>query len=342
MTNFKKQQDTQASQAGEDVLDTLFSYASSRPTAPADDEAAIRTAIFAQWQKATVRRKRKRYLSALGLAASLVLTVIVVTNLQDPTQAVSNYEQLASLKAQEGDVFVHNIEDDNLTAHQLADGQFYANQVISTNTGARMALEWKTGESIRVDENSELALISISEIELISGRVYLDTKHVIQAGSSFVITTFAGPIRHLGTQYMAGIKGKTVTLSVREGEVYLDAANAEILVHKGEQVSIGPAGKPEVRPVQTFGRMWEWTSLVTPELNLDGLSAFEFIRWAGRESGREVEFLDVATKKMSMETLLRGKVNLSPDDALDLILLTSDIEAISTDEKILVRRRSGY
>lgn len=337
MTTFKKPENLQK----DEELDTLFRHARSRPKAPAGDEAAIRAATYAEWQKLTGQRKRKRYLAAFGLAASFVLTVILVNGLQRSDSSISISEQLASLEVQSGEVFVHEISADDSTARRLIDNKLYAGQVITTNSDARLALDWQTGESIRIDENSKLALVSVTEIELLSGQVYVDTKHAKLTGASFVVRTFAGPIKHVGTQYLAGVSDRTVTLAVREGKVSFSTGNTDILIHRGELASIGPSGKTDIGPVETFGEMWEWTSLVTPALKLDGLSAFDFVEWAGRETGREVVFLDESTQKLARETRLRGSVSLTPDHALELILQTSDIEAISSDGKILIRPRNG-
>lgn len=340
MRDYKDMQDKPGNPRKDEMLDSLFQHASPRPRAPAEVEAAIRAATYAEWQKVAGRRKRKRYMAVFGLAASIVLTVTLVVSLQSPAPSPAGTEQLAQLDVQSGEIFVHDFGDDDSTAHLLANTALFAGQVISTNTGARLALAWKTGESIRLDENSKLALLSVSEIELITGRIYVDTEHATRPGPSFVIQTVAGPIRHVGTQYLAGIEGQTVILAVREGEVLLGAGKADIRIQKGELASVGPSGRPEVRPVQVFGPMWEWTSLVTPALILDGMNAFDLIRWAGRETGYEVEFIDAATQKLAMETDLRGRVSLTPERALDLVLQTSDIEAINADGRILVRMRT--
>lgn len=340
MTNFNKLKDPPENLQRDELLDSLFQYASTRPRAPAKDEEAIRTATHAEWKKITGQRKRKRNLAVFGLAASLVLSVILVSFLKEQAPVDVNPEQLATVELQTGDIFVHDMQGANSTARRLANVTLHAGQVISTNTNTRLALNWKTGESIRLDENSEIALVSGSEIELLAGRIYVDTRESTQSGASFAIRTFAGFIQHLGTQYLAGINDKTVTLAVREGQVSLSAEASDLTVNKGELASINPAGKTKVTNVETFGSLWEWTNLVTPELKLDGLSVFDFIQWAGRETGREVQFSDAAIRKLSKETRLRGSVNLAPDLALELILETSDIEALTSESTILVQERA--
>ena len=341
MTNFKHLKNKSEGQQKDELLSTLFQHASARPKAPLDDEAAIRAAVFTQWQKITGQRKQKRYLTAFGLAASLVVAVILINNLQEQPQPVGKPQQLAHIEIRRGDVFVHNVQDKNSAAHRLANNTLYAGQVISTGTGSRLALEWNSGESIRIDENSEVALKSTSEIELIAGRVYVDSQHSTQTGATFMIRTVAGLIQHLGTQYLAATKNETVTLAVREGRVSLDGGTAEVTIQKGELAHIDTTGITQVTSIKTFDQMWQWTTLVTPELSLDGLSAFDFVQWAGRETGREVQFSDAATRKLSVQTRLRGSVNLAPDRALDLILLTSDLEAMTSNDKILIRKRTG-
>ncbi len=340
MTDFKNMHDKPGNPQKDEMLDSLFQHASRRPRAPAEVEAAIRAATYTEWQKVSRQRKHRRYLAGFAVAASIILAVTLVVSLQKPAPSPVATDQLAQLDAQSGEVFVHDLRDDDSTAHLLKNNTLFAGQVISTNAGARLALAWNSGESIRLDENSKLALLSVSEIELISGRVYIDTHHATGTGRSFVIQTVAGPIRHVGTQYLAGIEGQTVILAVREGEVLLGAGKSDIRIQKGELASVGPSGRPDIRPIEVFGTMWEWTSLVTPELILDGMSAFDLIRWAGRETGHEVEFIDAATQDLAMETDLRGRVSLTPERALELVLQTSDIEAVSVDGRILVRMRT--
>ena len=341
MTNFNKLKDTPENLQKDELLDSLFEHASTRPRAPAEDEAAIRAATHAEWKKITGQRKRKRYLATFGLAASLIVGVILVGILKEQTPTDANPEQLAGVELQTGDVFIRDRQGDNSMARRLASHTLYAGQVISTNTDTRLALDWKTGESIRLDENSEIALISVSEIELLAGRVYVDTGQSAQVGTPFVIKTFVGVIQHLGTQYLAGISDNTVTLAVREGQVSLNAVDSEVTVNKGELANIGPAGKMEVTHIEIYGAMWEWANQVTPELKLDGLSVFDFVHWAGRETGREVQFSDAAIQKLAMQTRLRGSVNLAPDLALELILETSDIEALTSEGRIFLQERTG-
>jgi len=341
MTNFDKSKDTPVRLEKDELLDSLFQHASTRARAPAEVEADIRAATFAEWKKTTGQRKKKRYMVTFGLAASLVVSVILVGILKEHTPPVINPEQLATVEIQSGDIFVRNTQGDNSSARRLASHTLYSGQVINTNANTRIALKWKTGESIRLNEHSEIALISASEIELLAGRIYVDTDHAEKAGAPFAIRTFAGLIQHLGTQYLAGISDKTITLAVREGQVSLNTENSDLTVNRGELASIGPAGKTEVTRIETFGARWEWTTMVTPELKLDGLSVFDFVHWAGRETGREVQFSDTAIQDLSMQTRLRGSVNLAPDRALELILETSDLEALTSEGKIFIRGRAG-
>ena len=105
MTNFKHLKNKSEGQQKDELLSTLFQHASARPKAPLDDEAAIRAAVFTQWQKITGQRKQKRYLTAFGLAASLVVAVILINNLQEQPQPVGKPQQLAHIEIRRGDVF---------------------------------------------------------------------------------------------------------------------------------------------------------------------------------------------------------------------------------------------
>ena len=88
----------------EDLLEELFRHASARERPPPDDEAAIREALHAEWRVITGRRRRRRTALSLAAAASLVLAVLIGTNMQRGPQVTTPAEQLASIQKVTGKV----------------------------------------------------------------------------------------------------------------------------------------------------------------------------------------------------------------------------------------------
>jgi hypothetical protein len=155
------------------------------------------------------------------------------------------------------------------------------------------------------------------------------------------IITFAGVVRHLGTQYMAGIDQSSVAVSVREGQVSFTTQASESIARPGQQINMTRTGEATITPISTHGALWEWAELVTPAFDLDGQSAFDFIQWVGRETGRTVDFALDGTEQLARSTVLRGSIDLEPTRALDLILQTSDLEPTIEDGNIMIRKRKG-
>ena len=184
-------------------------------------------------------------------------------------------------------------------------------------------------------------MTSALEIELLSGRIYIDTGNASGQHEPLLVRTPAGTIQHLGTQYMAGVEGKAVFVTVREGRVEIATVKAKSTAHPGERLDVDTSGTEHTSIVPTFGGVWEWTEQVTPEFKLDGLSAYDFANWAGRETGRQVGFESADAEALARETILRGSIDLEPIRALDLILQTSDLEPVVEGGNILIRMRTG-
>lgn len=325
------------------VLESLFSHASARKRPPAEDEQAVREALRSEWTEITRRRRRRTYF-AYGIAASLLLATVVSVNMLNRDVPALPPIQLASVEKQSGNIFVRRAGQPSSESRRLSKTTLYAGQVVSTAQAARLAVELRTGESLRIDEGTELVLTAESQIELIKGRIYVDSN---QAGTSsgrvgaLEIATFAGVIRHLGTQYMAGINDSAVEVSVREGKVSITTGKNESVATPGQQISVAQSGEASLSAIATHGVMWEWTELVTPEFNLDGRSAFDFIHWVGRETGHSVTFEDNIAERLARATELRGSIDLEPMRALDLILQTSDLEPSVEKGTIRIGKRAG-
>ena len=105
MTNFKQKKYTGQDPQNDELLGPLFKYASARPKAPAEDEAAIRVAVHGEWKQVTRQRKLRRYAVSFGLAASLILTVVLVANLGGQKPTVTHSKQVAKLETSSGEVF---------------------------------------------------------------------------------------------------------------------------------------------------------------------------------------------------------------------------------------------
>ena len=326
----------------EDSLAPLFRHASARLRPPPGAEGEIRATVRSEWERLINRRRRQRRSVAFGLAATILLAVTAVL-MRPPAGLPEDPPQLARVARQSGNIFISRLGQPEVGLKRLAQQGLAAGQVVHTSPDARLALNWLTGASLRLNENSELVLLSGQALELTRGQLYVDT--VTERGASdadppIEIRTRAGVVRHLGTQYITAVNAEGTTVTVREGRVNVALAQSETFAKAGEQLRISEQGGTERVPVSVYGELWGWAESITPVLQLDGLSAWSFVQWAGRETGRRVVFDSDATESLARETLLRGTVDLQPLRALELILQTSDLDHTTSGGDILIRQRS--
>lgn len=327
----------------EQLLQSLFSHVTARERAPAEDETAVRKALHSEWLEITRRTKRRKYFT-YSLAASVVLATVVGFNLVNQNRPALPLQQIAELKKQSGDIFVHQIGGQSSGSTRLSNSHLYAGQVLNTGQNARLAIEMSGGETLKINENTRLAFTSANQLELLSGQIYVDShqsKLPIGGNNSLLIKTNVGVIQHLGTQYLATSNDSGVTISVREGKVLLATNRSETITTPGQQLNIGRSGEISIIAIATHGPIWEWTELVTPEFTLDGRSAHDFITWVGRETGHKVQYAPDGAELLAHSTELRGSFDLQPMRALELMLQTSDLEPIVENGSILIRKRKG-
>jgi len=314
----------------DELFESLFQNAATRKRAPADDEARIRAALHAQWQRSAGRRRWRRLTVGLAAAATVVLAIIAYTGMFNNPPAHIPGTTVASVVKQSGRVMT-GLSGAHAAMQQLrAEETLMSGSVISTAYDARLAIRWLDDESIRLDENTRLLLISETEIDLLSGRIYIDsyadgTK--LDDNSALIINTPFGRVQHLGTQYMTSLTDQSVIVSVRQGSVAVTGNNEESIAIGGQQLSISSNGSVSQAPIAVYGKNWQWVEEISPGFTLDGRSLSDFLNWVSRESGRSLEYGSVTAETLARDTVMRGTVDLQPMRALELMLQTSDLVA---------------
>lgn len=322
-----------------DNVAELFRHASVRERPAAEDEQAIRKALHAEWSGMTRRRHIRKALFGLAAAASVILAVMVAVSMgrtpepADPSIRVATIEkQLGTIRVLPGGSRDARIGEDLLA---LTIGQ----QIV-TGRNSGLALSWLNGESIRLDESTELVLTSEAEIDLLAGKIYVDTE-ATDPGRELRIATPAGLVRHVGTRYMTTVSAGVTSVSVREGRVLLEKQGVETLADSGDQLRIDASGTLVVQAVPSYGALWQWTEELAPIFPSDGRSMTDFLDWVAHESGREIEFASPAARRLADETRLRGEVDMDPMHALPVVLQTSDLVSEINAGTIVVRLRRG-
>ena len=323
-------------QSSPDLVEELFRHASPRARPPREAGQAARAALYEEWREMTVRRKRRRLYWPLAAAASVVLGLGVAAMIFRSPEAIGPPRAVATVEVVFGSVR-RDAEEGSDPVSLAAPSQLYAGQRIVSRSASGLAVRWRDGSSVRLDQDTTVQLTPAGEIELASGRVYVDAEEHSPMAEPVVILTPAGRVRHLGTQYMTAVSVAGTTVSVRRGRVRLDGPDAKAEADAGEQLQVDASGSASRRAIPAYGDLWQWTQASAPAFSADGRSVADFLDWVSRESGRAITFASPEARQLAQSTQLRGRVDLEPMAALAVILQTSDLDYEVRDGNLLIR-----
>ena len=307
-----------------------------RSAPPAADEALIREAVHAKWQLVSGRHVRRRHITSFALAASVLLAVFATMNLlRDPVSDIRN-QKMATIEKQFGDISV-----DARIAGDVEMAVIEGGAVVETGSESGLALGWHDGGSLRIDENTMVVFEAVNQIYLEYGRVYFDSREgplSLQPAKSdavkLSIRTDHGVVRHLGTQYMTRVGADELVISVREGVVSIDG-HVTARASAGQQFAISGSGELSISETNGIDD-WEWVEDATPAVNLNGRFVAEALEWVSRESGRSISYASEGAEMLANQAQLRGDMELPPTRALEIFMMTVDLNARIEGELIVV------
>lgn len=315
-------------QSADEIFISLLGQASPRQKAPEGDEREIRQAAMAEWKKITGKRRARRRLVSLAIAATLVMVLASLINVSRLAETDMDLQQIAKVERQIGEIIIFEPATDTWRPLAESDVVLSTGQIIETSGGARIAVSWNAGGLLRIDEKTRISLTAKDQMQLHSGRLHYDSKSLYsnqQPLVNLLIETPYGTVRHMGTQFMADLAGDALSVSVREGEVAISGDSIETLVLTGEQVIINESGIKERQSILPYSEEWKWVQEIAPAFELDGRSMFEFLQWISSESGYVIEYETESAKSLAEETILHGKIDLPPMKALEIMFQTADL-----------------
>jgi hypothetical protein len=292
-----------SSMQNSDAVESLLEKAEPRPAPPPQMEADVRAAVQSEWAAVSGRQRRWRTGRNVALAASVLLAVVFAfTSLQQSSVPAI---EVALLDQSKGTIRLHSNESGTIAEDTST---LFAGQTLQTGSDSAAGLAWAGGGSLRVDEQTRIEFISSSEIFLHNGRVYFDSLGTGDGGS-FAVQTEHGLVTHIGTQYMTESNDSGIVVSVREGEVLVAGTAHDQTVHRGP---------------------------VSPSISVDGMTAFDFLQWVGRETGYSIHFSSEAVDELVRSTELKGSVDADPRTELRLRMMTMDLEAQFNSEGAVI------
>ncbi|HEX9853382.1 MAG TPA: hypothetical protein VGA68_10225, partial [Woeseiaceae bacterium] len=294
----------------------------------------------------------RRY-TRMAMAASFVVAAIIgmlwYQSLPLPTGSIA----VATVEKRFGEV---QIADESGIPYYPSSGPFelLPGQSIKTGGAAGMAMTWKNGGSLRVDEHTSISLTAANEIYLQHGRLYFDSDPVttkVAAERSgrpdggqpdvLAIRTDHGVVIPHGTRYVTQKLNDSLVVMVRHGKVSVDGADFSAYALEGERLLVSGNDAPVIVPVDSYGEEWSWIERTTPAWNTEGRTLFEFLNWVSRESGRPIRFESpVAEQLARTESLIGyGLVDLEPSVALRIVLMTTNLDWTIKDGAVVVTEK---
>jgi ferric-dicitrate binding protein FerR (iron transport regulator) len=222
-------------------------------------------------------------------------------------------------------------------------------QQLVTGMQGRAALALPRGVSLRLDADTRVALAGSDRVVVERGAVYLDAGIRPAAGQSVRLESRFGTTRHLGTQYEVRVTPEQMLVSVREGQVALEAAGAattrapgnsqfRIVAEAGEQLAVKSTGAVARGTVGGQDARWDWITEVAPPFAIEDRRLSEFLVWVCRETGRKLAFSSPQVEAAAEGIILRGSVaGLSPDAALAAVMATTNLAYTDDNGRLLIQ-----
>jgi len=294
-----------------DSVARLIQLAGPRPAIPEDVRRRVHTAVRREWQTACERRRAFRWGLPLALAATAVIAVFLV--LRVPEVAIAPVATVALVGDGADDT------GDGLTAGDVV----YPG--IPLATGARgAALALNNGLSVRLDAGTTVTFESVKSVVLDEGRLYADTGQAIYDDRSITVHTLVGSATDVGTQFAVALDGTDMRVAVREGRVDVTAGRDAWTAQAGDLLTITPGSGATFDSVSQHDDSWDWASSLAPTFDIENRSLLDFLKWAARETGRELVFESEEVRLAAMRTTLGGSIeNFTPMEVVGAVMPTT-------------------
>jgi ferric-dicitrate binding protein FerR (iron transport regulator) len=289
-----------------------------------------------EWLDVTRQRRLHRMTATFAIAASIVLAIVFVPGLlKAPAPLPAG--PLASILRVSGNGIKLNGTQFSMP---LGDASLALEpgDRLDTGTGSRLAVSWNRTGSMRVNENSQLAILTAESVRLFHGSIYYDSLQFGQSGGEpaiMIVETPIGRVTHHGTQFLTTIDGDSVSVSVREGEVHIAGPSIDVAIEAGQVMTVAADGRWSRQSVTGYDERWHWAADVAPIVPLDGQAADDVLAWVARETGRVVTYRTDSAQRIAHKEL-KGIGTLGPQQALQAIPVMTSLKYRIADGRIIV------
>ena len=298
-----------------DDIGRIIGHAGAREAVPAERADRAREIVRRHWQQELARRAKPRRNAWLGLAAGVLLASGMVSLWMLSGGPGTNV--VASVDRVLGEVTVAGTN--RMPGESNQRDAIEAGSRIVTGPESRIALRMSGGQSLRVDIDSTVTLVSANQLSLERGALYIDTDQSTDPGPVFVSTPL-GIARDIGTQFQVRLTNSALSVSVREGKVIVaPPGRDDMAVDEGQQLAVNVSGRHTRQSLSFNDAGWQWIETIMPEFSIDGASLQQYLDWFAHERGLVLVWAD----------------RISQDNA-DLALLSGSITGLGLDDSLLV------
>lgn len=281
------------------------------------------------WNRTPARARKRRWMIPVAVAATVVLAVTVMLQLQ-PESSLPVAAPVGAIAKTVG-------PDNGL---YVSGQKVYAGDTLATGPDSGISITLANAESLRLDEDSRLVVLDSDEFQLLAGRVYADTGDFLYHDKGLRIVTDAGTVTDVGTQFSVHASGERLDVAVREGRVdVVMSGGQELVAVAGERMLLEQGGEPSVEQLAPHDGYWDWVAALAPVYDLENRSLLDFLRWAARETGKELVFSDNDLRMAAMRTDLHGSIqDVTPAEAIAAVLATTSFRYRIENDRILIFR----
>lgn len=296
----------------DDALAKLMNLAGPRADIPAELQARVHRNVRDAWSRSTRYRQPMRWAIPAALAATVLLAISIGNRTPVLTQqAVGTIASVTGVSSHGGAQFKRG------DAVQAGD-------ILQTGDESGLSVALNGDVSLRVAANTAVRVDRLDSLTLLNGLVYVDSGERIYRDKHITIHTADAIVTDVGTQFSVFSSDRELNVAVREGRVDIGDDKSTYTAMAGDTLTI-PAGGDAIRgQVAPSDPSWDWATALSPGFDNNDRSLLDLLKWAARESGKELVFPNNDVRLAAMATKLYGSfAGFTPDEAIASALATT-------------------
>ena len=304
----------------DDSVARLMKLAGPRPSIPADLENRVHEKVVQAWLFSLPRNRTSRWAVPLALAASIVLAIVITMRPVDtPSPTIGTIARIAGGAA--------------MTVGQ----DVHAGDTLHTAAGQGIGVTLTGDISLRIAGDSSVRFDGPDNFTLLSGQVYADSGQQIYRDRHITIHTATGSVTDIGTQFAVRFDDDEFEVAVREGEVDIAAGQKTHTALAGDRLVLKADEEVVVDEISANDDSWEWAIALAPGFDSNDKSVLDFLKWAARETGKDLVFANNEARMAAMKAKLSGSVSdFAPHEATVAILSATTFDYQIDDHQITI------